>query len=317
VCELTNATTTQCVDARTRTWARDLVGALDIPPHLFGPIVEPGTILGAVTAGASAALAGVPVVAPACHDTGSAFAAVEAGGDTAFLSSGTWSLLGAEMPAPVITARTRELNFTNEGGVSGTTRLLKNIGGLWLLQSCRRSWASRGESWTYDDLVAAAAAGEPFRTLVDPDDPSFLNPDDMVRAIDAYAARTGQQAPGGPAGYTRAVLEGLALAYRLVLDALEEVSGRRFRTVRIVGGGARNALLAQFTADATARTVLAGPVEATALGNIAMQMVATGVVGSLAQARDVIDRSFPSERYEPRPSQAWEDALARLRGYMR
>jgi rhamnulokinase len=312
-CEFTNATTTQCIDATTRSWAIELLEDLDIPVRLFGRIVEPGTMIGAVAGAASNAHAGVPVVAPACHDTGSAFAAVDAGGETAFLSCGTWSLLGTEVGTPVITDRGRDLNFTNEGGVYGTWRLLKNIGGLWLLQACRRSWERAGQHWEYEDLVQAARDDRyAFRTVIDPDDPSFLNPDDMVGAIDAYCKRTAQPVPGYPAGYARAILESLALKYRLVLDALEEVAGTTFRAVRVVGGGARNRLLMELTASATSRVVLAGPVEATALGNIAVQMVAMGDVGSLAEARDVIARSFPVERYEPRPDSRWEQAVRRL-----
>jgi rhamnulokinase len=314
-CEFTSATTTQCVDARTGTWAADLLTDLDLPARLFGSIVMPGAVIGSIAPSAAPRLAGVPVVAPACHDTGSAFAAVAAGGDTAFLSCGTWSLLGTETAAPVISERSRDLNFTNEGGAFGTWRLLKNIGGLWLLQSCRRSWEAAGRSWTYEELVEAARDDRhAFRTVIDPDDPSFLNPDDMVIAIDAYCRRTGQPVPDGAPGHTRAILESLALKYRLVLDALEEVSGRSFRRIRMAGGGSRNALLNQFTADATQRTVLAGPIEATALGNIAVQMVATGAVQSLGAARDVIERSFPAGRYDPGPGGKWETASRRLRG---
>jgi rhamnulokinase len=316
ICEFTNATTTQCVDARTGSWATDLLADLDVPAWLFGEIVRPGTVIGPV-AESVALPGGTLVVAPACHDTGSAFASVESGGDTAFLSCGTWSLLGTEMPAAVITARSRDLNFTNEGGVDGTFRLLKNIGGLWLLQACRRAWSEQEQRWSYEDLVEAARdERQAFRVVLDPDHPAFLNPANMPAEIDAYCATTDQPSPEGVGGYTRAILESLALKYRLVLDALEEVSGRTFRTIRMVGGGSRNAMLAQFTANATARTVLAGPIEATALGNIAVQMVATGAVGSLAEARAIVDRSFPPDRYEPRSSAAWDAALDRLRGYI-
>jgi rhamnulokinase len=315
VCEFTNATTTQCIDARTGTWAVDLLDALDLPASLFGEIVPPGTILGPLaTAVPASHHEGAVVVAPACHDTGSAFASVAAGGDTAFLSCGTWSLLGAELPAPVITPRSRVLNFTNEGGVNGSVRLLKNIGGLWLLQACRRRWVEGGTAWSYEDLVAAARdERHALRVVLDPDDPVFLNPADMPREIEAYCARTGQPVPDGAAGFARAIFEGLALKYRLVLDALEEVSGRSFRRIRMVGGGSRNAVLAQLTADATGRVVLAGPTEATALGNIVVQAVAVGAVASLAEARAIVDKSFPPQRYEPRTDEAWQAALDRLR----
>jgi rhamnulokinase len=292
----------------------DLLADLDLPTAIFGDIVRPGTILGSLRSVAAPALDGTTVVAPACHDTGSAFASVDATGDTAFLSCGTWSLLGTEVSAPVITPLSRDLNFTNEGGVDDTFRLLKNIGGLWLLQGCRQAWERAGHAWSYDDLVRGAAENRhAFRAIVDPDDAAFLNPDDMVAAIDQYCRTTNQPVPEGPAGYTRAILESLAVKYRIVLDSLEEVSGRSFRTLHIVGGGSRNALLAQFTADATGRVVLAGPVEATALGNVAAQMVATGVAGSIRQARDVIARSFAFTRYEPRPASRWDEALERLR----
>ena len=313
VCEFTNATTTQCVDALTGTWARGLLSDLDLPQSLFGEIVRPGRVLGPLVRARTNSRDAV-VVAPACHDTGSAFAAVESGADTAFLSCGTWSLLGTEMPTPVISNQSRALNFTNEGGVEGTFRLLKNIGGLWLLQACRRAWAQAGESPAYEDLVEAARDDRhAFRAVIDPDHATFLNPDDMPAAIRDYCDRTGQPSPQGPGGYTRTILESLALKYRVVLDALEEISGRRFRTIRIVGGGSRNRLLAQFTADATGRLVLAGPVEATALGNIAVQMVSTGAVRSLAEAREIVGRSFPPDQFEPQPAAGWDAALERLR----
>lgn len=314
-CEFTNATTTQCVDARTRTWATDLLDRLDIPVRLFGTIVEPGATLGTVRADIADA-AGVPVVAPACHDTGSAVASVHASGDTAFLSSGTWSLLGVEVPAPIVTDLAGRLNFTNEGGVMGTTRLLKNIGGLWLLQACRRSWAARGDARSYDDLVAEATTHRPFECLVDPDDPAFLSPPDMPAAIVEYCRRTGQPAPTTPAAFARAIFESLALKYRVTLEQLEQVTGTAITTIRVIGGGARNRLLNQLTADATGRDVLAGPVEATALGNIAMQMVATGAVPSLDEARGLIDSSFPPERFTPGRQQEWVPAYRRFRDYM-
>jgi rhamnulokinase len=314
--EFTNATTTQCIDASQRVWAKELLEDLGIPTRLFPELVEPGTVLGPLRGEASSSLAGVPVVAPACHDTGSAFAAVFAGGTTAFLSSGTWSLLGTELAAPIISPKALELDFTNEGGVCGTTRLLKNIGGLWLLQSCRRSWAASGRDYAYDELVAAADRERPFQTLLDPDNPDFRNPDDMVTAIDSFCRQTGQPAPVDPPSYSRAIMESLAFKYRSVLESLENLTGTRFDEIRVVGGGARNRLLNQFTADATGRTVVAGPVEATALGNVAMQMLATGAVSSIAEARLIIDRSFPVERFEPAETDQWERYYRRFREYV-
>jgi rhamnulokinase len=313
--EYTIATTTQFVDPLTRTWGASLLSKLDLPARLLQPIVAPGTILGHCQEFGK--LEGAPVIAPACHDTGSAVAAIATSGRSAFLSSGTWSLLGAELPSPVITPGARELNFTNEGGVCGTVRLLKNITGLWLLQSCRRCWAASGIEFSYDDLLAAASS-EPrsFTSLVDPDHSSFLNPENMLFAIAEYCRRTEQASPESAPAYARAILESLAFKYRLVLESLEQLTGIRFEEIRIIGGGAKNRLLNQFTADATGRTVIAGPVEATALGNIAMQMLATGAVASLEEARGIIDRSFRVERFEPRAPDRWDAAYLRFRQYL-
>ena len=317
VSEYTNATTTQFVDAGARTWANGLLDELDLPSRLLRPIVNPGTIIGELRSSASSAFAGTPVVAPACHDTGSAVAAIASSGKTAFLSSGTWSLLGAEIPRPVITPRARDLNFTNEGGVCGTIRLLKNIGGLWLLQSCRRCWSANGQNFSYEGLMDAAAnEKQKFISLLDPDHQDFLNPENMLSAIADYCRRTDQPTPAGPSAYARAILESLAFKYRNVLDSLEELTGIRFEEIRIMGGGSKNRLLNQFTADATGRTVLAGPAEATALGNIAMQMLATGAVTSLAEARQIIDRSFPVERFEPSDPESWNSQYRRFQNYV-
>jgi rhamnulokinase len=317
--EYTNATTTQMVDAQTHSWATGLLDRLDLPARLLMPIVEPGTILGSLKNDVSAKLDGTPVVAPACHDTGSAVAALSMPGKSAFLSSGTWSLLGAELAGPVITPLARDLNFTNEGGVCGTIRLLKNIAGLWLLQACRGCWAASGQEFAYADLLAAAeeeGARSAFRSLFDPDHATFLHPENMVRAIADYCGRTLQPAPADPPAYTRAILESLAFKYRVVLESLEELTGIRFEGIRIMGGGSKNRLLNQFTADATGRCVVAGPAEATALGNIAMQMLATGAVASLAEARAVIDRSFPVERFEPSATDRWDSHYKRFRDYI-
>lgn len=315
-CEYTIATTTQFVDARTRSWATELLTRLDIPVRLLPPLIEPGTVLGELAPDVCPPLAGTPVVAPACHDTGSAVAAVEGGVSRAFLSSGTWSLLGAEVPAPIITSRSRELNFTNEGGVGGTTRLLKNITGMWLLQGCRRTWAADGQEWGYDELLTAARESPAFRVLFDPDHAAFLHPPDMVAAIRTYCRETGQPEPDTPPAVTRGILESLAFKYRYVIESLEELTGQRLEEIQIVGGGSRNWLLNQFTADATGKTVVAGPVEATALGNIAMQMVGTGAVGSIADARRIIARSFPVQRFEPGDRERWNTHYRRFREYL-
>jgi rhamnulokinase len=315
--EYTVATTTQFIDARTRTWAMGMLDEIGLPTRLLQPLVEPGTRIDALQAHVCAAAAGTPVVAPACHDTASAVASVSASGNVAFLSSGTWSLLGTELREPVITSRALELNFTNEGGVCGTTRLLKNIGGLWLLQSCRRHWKSHGQDIPYDALIAGAADERlAFRSLIDPDYPPFLNPANMPATIAAYCRATGQPEPEEPAAFARSILESLAFKYRTVLESLEELTGRRFDEIRIVGGGSRNRLLKQWTADATGRVVTAGPAEATALGNIGLQMMATGAVGSLSEARAVIDRSFPVERLEPVAADRWDAEYRRFQHYV-
>jgi rhamnulokinase len=315
--EYTIATTTQMIAAEARTWALELLGTLGIPTRLLPPLIEPGSPLGVLQRSDVPAWAGTPVVVPACHDTGSGPAAVPAADRRAFLSSGTWSLLGTEVPHPIITPRALEANFTNEGGVCGTTRLLKNIAGLWLLQGCRRDWSRDGGSYEYGELMEIAADQRyAFRSLFDPDDRSFLHPERMTTAIAGYCRRTGQPEPDGPASFTRAILESLAFKYRVVLETLEELTGTRITEVQIVGGGSRNRLLNQFTADATGRTVIAGPVEATALGNIAMQMLATGAVSSLAEARRIIEHSFPAERFEPAAAERWTAHYRRFQDYV-
>jgi rhamnulokinase len=294
-----------------------LLSDIGLPTRLLTPIALPGTLLGTVQSTASARAEGTPVVLPGCHDTASAVASVGGGPASAFISSGTWSLLGAEIPSPVLTARARDLNFTNEGGVAGTIRLLKNISGLWLLQSCRRQWAAGGRRFEYAELFEAAGdEALAFRALIDPDHPTFLNPASMPEAIASYCRLTGQREPAAPPGFVRAILESLALKYRMVIDALEELTGVPVEEVRIVGGGSRNRLLNQWTADATGRPVVAGPVEATALGNIAMQMLATGVVSSLAEARRAIERAFPVERFVPRAADVWDAQYRRFTEYV-
>jgi rhamnulokinase len=312
VCEFTNASTTQMVDPRTRSWASGLLEQLKLPVRLPGPIVEPGNVIGNVLPGVAPSLSSTPVIAPGAHDTASAVAAVSARDNTAFLSSGTWSLVGIELDSPVITAEARRLNFTNEGGVCGTTRLLKNVMGLWLLQGCRKSWSSAGTTHEYRDLVRLAMRAPAFQHLVNPDDERFLRPDDMISAVDSFCTNTDQARPSHEGAYVRAVLESLALKYRMVIREIERVTGRRIEQIRIIGGGSQNDLLNQFTADATGCRVLAGPVEATALGNIAMQMLATGVVSSLAEARQIIDASYRTEVFEPYETPRWDREAERF-----
>lgn len=317
VCELTNATTTQLVDPFRRQWAESLMQKLGLPADLPAPIVEPGTVLGTLLPGVvqTPSMAGTPVIAPACHDTGSAVAAITAREGTAFLSSGTWSLIGIEVDHPVLTPEALRLNFTNEGGVCGTTRLLKNVMGLWMLQGCRNFWSAQGQCSDYRELVELAEGEPAFAHLVDPNDESFLRSTDMPGAIDSFCMRTHQPTPKSPGAYVRCVLESLALKYQLVLRSLERLCGRTIEHIRVIGGGSRNRLLNQFTAEATGRRVLAGPTEATALGNIAMQILAAGEAASLEEVRAMVDRSFPTEIFEPIESDKWELAAERFEHY--
>ncbi len=317
VCEFTNATTTQMADPVKRNWAAGLMQRLELPAHLPAPIVEPGSILGPLLPDIAGhtSLAGTSVIAPACHDTGSAVAAIAARDGTAFLSSGTWSLLGTELDSPVITPDALRLNFTNEGGVNGTTRLLKNVMGLWMLQGCRQSWAAQGRKYEYRELIELASRETSFRHLVDPDDESFLRPADMLTAVDKFCTRTHQPVPREPGTYVRAVLESLAFKYRFVLRNLEHVSAKRIEQIHIIGGGSKNRLLNQLTADATGRRVLAGPVEATALGNVAVQILATGGAASLKEVRAIVDRSFPTEVFDPLETDKWDQQAERFEQY--
>lgn len=316
--EYTNATTTQCYDATARGWASSLLAKMGIPSQIFPAVVLPGSSLGPLLS-AVAEEAGLrdskrlPVIAPACHDTGSAAVAVPAGqAGFAWVSSGTWSTLGTECLAPVINAQSLAYNFTNEGGVCGTFRLLRNVMGLWLVQESRHEWERHGESFTEPELVRLAAEAAPFQAVVDPDDPSFLKPGDMPSRLREFCRRTRQKAPASNGEVVRCVLESLALKYRFVLEHLEELVGRRLDPVHIVGGGSQNRLLNQFTADATGRRVVAGPVEATAIGNVVMQAMAGGQINSLAEGRALVRESFPPTIFEPVTPARWDEAFQRL-----
>ncbi len=314
--EFTIATTSQCYDPRRRAWATPLLEALGIPTGWFGEVVDPGAVIGTLRQAVAEETGAhrTPVVAPACHDTGSAVVAVPAAGeDFAWVSSGTWSVLGAEVREPNITPESLAYNFTNEGGAGGTFRLCKNIMGLWLVQECRRTWAAHGEAYSYDELTAMAAAAKPFVCTVSPDDHEFLKPGDMPARLRAYAAHTGQVAPATKGEMVRSVLEGLALQYRLVLERTESLLGRPLDPIHIVGGGTKNRLLSQFVADATGRQVFTGPIEATAIGNILMQAVASGALTSIAEARAVIRQSADVLTFEPGSRAGWDEAYDRLR----
>jgi rhamnulokinase len=319
--EFTDATTTQFLDPRTGQWATGLLDRFGIPTSMLGPLVPPGTRLGKIQPSviSETNLAGVEVILPGTHDTASAVAAVPAASqpgkkpDWCYISSGTWSLMGVESPEPVINQRCYELNFTNEGGVGGTTRLLKNIAGLWLVQECRRVWKDAGRDYAWEELSRRAGDRAPLVSLINPDHPSFVAPQDMPAAIVEFCQQTGQTPPATDGAVIRCALESLALRYRQVLGYLEELIGGRIETIHIVGGGANNRLLCQMAADATGRRVLAGPVEATAIGNLMTQAVALGLVGSTAQAREMIRASFEVQEYCPQQTAAWNDAYERFR----
>jgi rhamnulokinase len=316
VCEYTDASTSQMLDSRTRTWATGLLSALGIPTAILPPIMKPGAVLGKLRAQVASDVGlqrMVPVIAVGSHDTASAVAAIPGlDQDSLYISSGTWSLMGVEIPEPVINEQALALNVTNEGGVANRIRLLKNIAGLWLLQESRRQWQKDGHDFAWDDLLAQAAAAEPFRSLVDPDARDFLNPGDMPAAIRAFCQRTEQPQPETVGQVVRCCLESLALRYRWVLEGLQKLTGRRFRQVLIVGGGSQNRLLCQFAADACELPVLAGPVEATALGNIMMQAVATGHLSDITTGRQAVAASFPRQTFEPQCSDGWRAAYARF-----
>jgi rhamnulokinase len=321
VCEFTNATTTQFFHPTKKTWSVDLLQKLGLPTAMLPGVVQPGTKIGRVLPGLCARTglhSGVEVIAPATHDTGSAVAgvpgaAMEGRGRLAYISSGTWSLLGVELHEPDLSERAFALNLTNEGGVDGTYRLLKNIMGLWIVQECRRSFAKGGSTSDYAALVRAAEGAPAFRSLVDPDDATFLSPPDMPAAIAEYCIATGQPAPRSEGEFTRCVLESLAIKYATVLDWLKEMTGSLITTVNIVGGGSRNRLLNQFTANACRRHVLAGPVEATVLGNALVQARACGDIASLEEIRRVALASSEVEEIQPEEDSAWQEPRLRLR----
>lgn len=307
VTEYTIATTAQLVNAETRRLEPELLSAVGLTEAHFGRFVYPGETVGTLTAEVQkiTGLGAVPVIAVAGHDTASAVAAVPAlNPNFAYLSSGTWSLMGIETDAPVITAETEQLNFTNEGGVAGTIRLLKNICGMWLLERCRVGW---GET-SYPELIAEAEAAEPFRSLINPDDALFANPDDMQTAIRQYCGKTNQPVPETRGQVVRCIFESLALRYRQVLDDLRGLASRPIETLHVIGGGSRNELLNRFTANAIGIPVVAGPSEATALGNVMMQAMAKGEAADVPGMRKIIHRSISLNTYQPRDTEKWEQA---------
>ncbi|MFM1996564.1 MAG: hypothetical protein RLZZ111_951 [Planctomycetota bacterium] len=315
--ERTNATTSQCFDPRRGDWAFDMLHRFGLPRQIFGPVAEPGTDLGPLRpdVAAETGLRGVNVVLPGTHDTASAVAAVPASEppcsqpDWCYVSLGTWALVGAELDRPLVTAECLARNFTNEGGVGGTTRLLKNVSGLWLVQQCRASWQRAGRDWTWEELTAQAAAAAPLVTLVDPNHESLVAPSDMPEAIRALARDRGEPVPDSVGAVVRAALESVAAAIRRTVGELDHLLGRRVGRIHVVGGGVKNALLCQMVADATDRPVIAGPVEATAMGNLLVQLLARDGRVDLAAVRSVVRDSCELARYEPRDAARWNDRL--------
>jgi rhamnulokinase len=313
-----NASTTQLYDPHARAWSAALIEKAHLPRHIFPQIVPPATVLGALLPDVAreTGLAGVQVIATCSHDTGAAVAAVPASGENwAYLSSGTWSLLGVELPAPLINETVRAHNFTNEAGYGGTTRFLKNIVGLWILQESRRDWVQHGRDFDYATLNREAFNAEPFRSLIHPNAERFGKPDDMPAKIAAYCHETGQPAPETPGQFTRCILESLALLYRLTLDEIETVTGRAIDRLHIVGGGSQSELLNQFAANAVQREVVAGPVEATAIGNVLLQAIALGQLSSIAALREVVRGSFSVKTFQPSDTANWQLAYDRFRQF--
>jgi rhamnulokinase len=315
VAEESLASTTQIYDPRKRAWSQDLIGLFGFDQRIFPDIVPSGTILGPVLEDIvdETKLSGVQVVATCSHDTGAAVAAVPAEGeDWAYLSSGTWSLIGVELPGPLINDAVRRANFTNEAGHDGTTRFLKNISGLWLLQECRRAWAREGTEYGYEELTHLALETEPLRSLINPNSPRLARPEQMPRKIQEVCEARGEPVPATPGQITRCILESLALTYRTTFEQLRELTGRVLTKLHIVGGGSQSKLLNQAAADAIGCTVIAGPVEATAIGNLLVQAIAMKDIQSLADLRRTVRDSFPVTTYHPRDRQAWQDAFERF-----
>ena len=318
VSEFTIATTSQCVNPKMRAWSTDLLEKLGLPTKIFPEIVPPGTRIGQLRPGLAerTGLGPIAVVVPAAHDTGSAVAGVPTTNtgkaNWAYLSSGTWSLLGVELQDALLSPRVLELNVTNEGGVDGTYRLLKNIMGLWLVQQCRRAFAEKGKEISYEQLVQMAAEAPAFRSLVDPNDDRFLNPPNMPAAIQDFCRETGQPVPETEGQLARCVFESLALTYAEVLEGLEGLTGTKIEAVHIVGGGSRNKVLNQFTANACGRPVIAGPVEATVFGNLLVQARSHGEIGTLADIRAAVRASSDVTQCDPENGSAWQEARGRF-----
>ena len=316
VAERTNATTTQLL-AVDGGWARDILDACEIPPGIMPSVVEAGTVVGNVASrvGEKAGASGMPIIAVCSHDTASAILGtpMSRSGTPAFISSGTWSLVGVETPEPILDEDARQYNLSNEGSYAGSTNLLSNVMGMWLVQGCRVRWALQdGHATSYEDLMRLARPAREFTAVIDPDDPRLLRSADMPATVLELCRESGQAPPATRGQLLRVVLESLALRYRWTLDALAATIGRPITAVNVSGGGSTNALLCEMTAGVTGVPVTAGPVEATALGNLVVQAIADGQLRTVTEARQLIARSLPLSTYEPTPNQGWEDAYGRF-----
>ena len=316
ICEYTIASTSQILNPRTAKLEVSLLKAAGVSEDIFPEITLPGCVIGPLTDALAeeTRIGKIDVVAVAGHDTASAVVAVPAENERfAYLSSGTWSLMGVETKEPIINEESFRYNFTNEGGVDGTTRFLKNICGMWILEQCRKEWEREGKNYSYSEIVEMAHSAEPFVSFINPDDVSFANPQSMLKAIEAFCVRTSQPVPQNDTQIIRMIFESLALRYKGVLEILESVAPFGIDVLHIIGGGSKNKLLNQFTANAIGKRVLAGPSEATAIGNIMMQAVGAGAVASLAEARQIIRASIETEEFLPQESKIWEEAYARFK----
>jgi rhamnulokinase len=306
--EYTIASTSQLMNVKTKNFDERIFSALDLPINIMAPVVKPGTVVGKLLPqiAAETGLNQIDVVAVASHDTASAVAAVpfkENG--SAYLSSGTWSLLGIESEIPIVDLQFKN-SFTNEGGVDNKIIFLRNIPGLWFLQELKKSWEKKGEKYSYNELTEMAVNSKAFIALIDPDDKLFINPDDMITALNKYYIKTGQKIPQSKGEYVRSVLESLALRYKTVIKDIERISGNKINKIHVVGGGSKNNLLNQIASDATEKQVITGPVEATALGNIIVQAIAKKRIDSLQKARELISSSFFQNIFNPENHEKWE-----------
>lgn len=314
--EYTLASTSQLMNMTTGQWSKEIFEKLSLPVAIMPEIVKPGTVVGQLTNEICREIGcePIPIIAVGSHDTASAVAAVPAGeGRWAYISSGTWSLIGVEVPQAVINDKTFEYSFTNEGGVRNTIRLLKNVMGLWLVQQCRKKWADEGAKFSYSELTETAESTPAFTACIDPDYNEFLSPGDMPEKINTYLAATGQQGIDDKAQIVRVILESLALKYRWVIERLEDITDETIDCLHIVGGGIQNDLLCRFAADAVSKTIYAGPIEATATGNILMQAIATGQIESLARGRAIVRGSFELKEYQPKKNSLWEEKYLKFK----